>query len=91
MRSTIFLPVKFRKTEFQLNKEALEWNSATKKRKEVKRMDDKEKISNKKKPADITELYIQALRMESRAYIVLAISVVIFLVNAFLAIKKLTL
>lgn len=60
-------------------------------RKEVKRMDDKEKISNKKKPADITELYIQALRMESRAYIVLAISVVIFLVNAFLAIKKLTL
>lgn len=91
MRSTIFLPVKFRKTEFQLNKEALEWNSATKKRKEVKRMDDKEKISNKKKPADITELYIQALRMESRAYIVLAISIVIFLVNAFLAIKKLML
>lgn len=58
---------------------------------EVKLMDDKEKISNKKKPADITELYIQALRMESRAYIVLAISIVIFLVNAFLAIKKLML
>lgn len=54
-------------------------------------MDDKEKIPNKKMLADTTELYIQALRMESRAHIVLAISIVIFLVNAFLAIKKLML
>lgn len=54
-------------------------------------MDDKEKISNKKIIEDITELYTQTLRMESRAYIVLAISIVIFLVNAFLAIKKLML
>lgn len=54
-------------------------------------MDDKEKISNKKKLADITELYIQARRMESRAYVVLAISIIILLVNAFLAIKKLML
>lgn len=58
-------------------------------------MEDKKKEPCKgkteKKPADITELYIQALRMESRAYIVLAISIVIFLVNAFLAIKKLML
>lgn len=45
----------------------------------------------KKMPADTTELYIQALRMESRAYIVLAISIIILLVNAFLAIKKLML
>lgn len=53
----------------------------------------KEPCENKaeKMLADTTELYIQALRMESRAYIVLAISIVILLVNAFLAIKKLML
>lgn len=57
--------------------------------------DDKKKEPCKSKAekmlADTTELYIQALRMESRAYIVLAISIVILLVNAFLAIKKLML
>lgn len=57
--------------------------------------DDKKKEPCKGKAekmlADTTELYIQVLRMESRAYIVLAISIVIFLVNAFLAIKKLML
>ncbi len=48
-------------------------------------------MDDKKTLEDTTELYIQALRMEARAYIVLAISIVIFLVNAFLAIKKLML
>lgn len=54
-------------------------------------MEGKKKEPCKKILADIGKLYAQARRMESRAYVVLAISIIILLVNAFLAIKKLML